>query len=257
MNDYLQRLVRPAVAAARTAPLALQEIDAVVTAPSSSSAPRTFPPSAPIAQPTDALATVTRWVTLPVMQPVLRPQAADAGAPNGYRAPPAAEAANRAAVAAPAQRLAQHESGSRQREMHDAPAKPAPPADRPANARPLEMLVTTVPAEAAAATPSAPPGAHAPSPESAQAEPRDLPWPAPPAARTVRPPASAAPGGAVEVHVGTIALTVRAPAPSPVPVAAPAVPAAASAWAGGSQRAAAPRREGLRFSASRHYLRWS
>lgn len=63
--------------------------------------------------------------------------------------------------------------------------------------------------------------------------------------------ASASPGrGKLNVHIGAISLTVKAPtvaSPLAAPVIAPALPSAA-----------APRsREGLGFSASRHYLRWN
>ena len=58
---------------------------------------------------------------------------------------------------------------------------------------------------------------------------------------------------AVQLHIGAIALTVKAPATAAAAVA-PAVPVAAPPPAA----AATPRsRDGLGFSASRHYLRWS
>jgi len=64
--------------------------------------------------------------------------------------------------------------------------------------------------------------------------------------------ASARPEHAVEVHIGSIALTVKAPPPPVAPFPAHAAAAAPQA----------PKREarpsgGPRFSASRHYLRWS
>ena len=57
---------------------------------------------------------------------------------------------------------------------------------------------------------------------------------------------------AVQVHIGAIALTVKAPATA-APAVAPAVPVAAPPPAAVTPRS----RDGLGFSASRHYLRWS
>ena len=57
----------------------------------------------------------------------------------------------------------------------------------------------------------------------------------------------------VEVRIGTIELTVRAPAPAPSPAPAPR-PAPPPAVRAASGRAPL---EGLGFSASRHHLRWS
>jgi hypothetical protein len=62
------------------------------------------------------------------------------------------------------------------------------------------------------------------------------------------------PSHTTEVHIGTLSLTVKAPAPAPAPLApaalAPLPPAS-------TPRNAAAEPEALRFSASRHHLRWS
>jgi hypothetical protein len=63
--------------------------------------------------------------------------------------------------------------------------------------------------------------------------------------------ASTEPARAIEVHIGSIVVSMRAPAAAVAP-AAPARPAVAAAAV-----RAAPRRERSRFSPSRHYLRWT
>ncbi len=71
------------------------------------------------------------------------------------------------------------------------------------------------------------------------------------AARSATPPRARR--DRLSVHIGAISLTVKAPAATPPP-AAPLVAPVAQALAA---TAPARSREGLGFSASRHYLRWS
>jgi hypothetical protein len=63
----------------------------------------------------------------------------------------------------------------------------------------------------------------------------------------------------LELHIGQISLHVQAPPSSPAPAPSPAVTQVATPLpvAGAAQSAAHTPSPGLRFSASRHYLRWS
>lgn len=221
MNDYLKRLVRPTVVAARPAPRPLQEVDGVVPAPSAPLVPAVAaaavpapaaPQSARVAPAPVTLEEVTRWVSAPVPPP---------------EAPP--EAPPKIAIDPPVQRRA---SAGPRETLQTATVRTAAPAHPGTEAMQFPQRVSVAPV--------ANPEQRNPSPPAARAAMAD------------RPPLRDKPGDVVEVHVGSIALTVRTPAAAPA--AAPATPAPAPA---ASRHPAAPAREGLRFSASRHHLRWS
>lgn len=129
-------------------------------------------------------------------------------------------------------------------------AEPGPAAAAMRVDHGLPGLATVLPAQDA----SPPTSVAAPWPRPPTVADRSLEMPGDPAHLHVPQPTLAArqstPDGTVEVHVGTITLTVSAP-PTPPAIAAPPQPAPATPPA----RAPAP--AALRFAASRHHLRWS
>ena len=231
MNDYLQRLVRPAEPAVRVGVPAPQEVDVGGAAAESSDGLARGAVAA--TSPTQAVTSmdyVTRWL-------------------SGHGSQSVPEAGARPAISArPAQR--------------QAPAKTSPEglADGPhglrrAAAAPVDPVVPTPPAAGSDGTTSrqfAVPRQRDPQRLAASTT-RAMGPDARPAPRAA---AKEARGQVVEVHVGAIALTVIAPAAAPAAVAVTAA-APTPAAANGAQRPAAAASDGLRFSASRHYLRWS
>lgn len=245
MSNYLERLVRPAIAnPVRTAQAGLEEIEEVVAA----SPQRPVPPAAPGAGPASpAVGQPGKWIATPSGQPRTRESEAAAGEQQPDSAVPLA--ADRVVMAAPPRGTAL-EPGSVQHEQPSvAPAAgpridPSPGA--PVRSRPRALPATAPRVEAAAVPPA---GARASG--SGPPERPEQPSGVASAARTT-PLAAATPAGShVAVHVGSITLTVRPPAAA----AMPSTPAPAAATA--HQQPAAPAPQGLRFSASRHHLRWS
>ncbi|MCV2363384.1 hypothetical protein LNV23_07970 [Paucibacter sp. DJ1R-11] len=85
--------------------------------------------------------------------------------------------------------------------------------------------------------------------------PRVEPAPTQPA----RAPRAEPPRPGLELHIGQISLHVQAPPASPAPAPSPAAVQVATPLpaAGAPQSGSHTPSPGLRFSASRHYLRWS
>lgn len=275
MSLYLQRLARPALgpvafAAASALPRVIgagvQEIEQVtqVGAPLVAAAAQADAGWRAAPQPS-----ASPWTQVPAQMPTHTAT----GAPTGARIDTPYDSRSSPPCAPPAEFperlarwLAAPPSSAPATRLFD--AAPAAAADASHDTLPPG---TSAPAHQAAGPPG-PPTAQAlrPGDDAQRATPRG----SAPAAATVhnrpqltlasaraaaqRHAARAAPGGRqVEVHIGSIALTVKVPA-SPVPSPAPAPTSAASPHSTASAAAArAAPADTLRFSPARHHLRWT
>lgn len=241
MGSYLQRLVTPPAAVPAAAAPLLPEIDLERAAPPERNAPVSLRRASASERHTDA----------PPRPPDLPSQPAPMAAhPTG-----AAEAAAHRVLSPGAAPHARSEASA---SMAPAPMRRAGVAQALADVRTeLENPDSLFPADVSA------PGAD---PERTIGRPRDATpgrsrsltqpgvAPASAARSTLRSDSAADPATAdtVELHVGAISLTVQAP-PSPSVAHVPPPPALPPSTR--AREVALP--GGLRFSASRHYLRWS
>ena len=270
MTAYLQRLARPSrspvIAApapggwglAEQRPSGVQEIDHVVQAPAPVSRPaatdRPHGGTAPSqakeqTQPQDARVAVNEYVTRWLAGPAAVPAPARAAADPGSDAESAGP--DTASLASPS-RLVREVVKSAASEPR---VTGSLPSSMPGTLEPFTAWESPSPE----ATSAVQPLAHATSP-------RPLATGAPASSHPSRTtsPERAAPASPharrdqaarqVEVHIGSIALTVKVPAAPPTATAAPAPMNAPST---STVRARTVSADPLRFSPARHHLRWS
>lgn len=267
MSAYLQRLARPAARQATTTGAGragVQELHQVVEVEVGVATPhgeRSPPAQAPASDPRSAVrAYVTGWLAGP---PTVHTSASTAGVQADRQHTGATNTFVMTEVAAAP------DSGQPSHATRDAPvakvtdrsqAMTAPVTD-PIPLPPAigwdSLALRSSPASDGATTGSpalapAPTGLAAIAPP-AQAGPLTRPHPGRAVPRSNR--ARGTPGaGPVEVHIGSIALTVKVPPHPPVPAATTPAPAPAGAATTGTGRTPA---DTLRFSPARHHLRWN